>query len=119
MYPIKQDDAVPELESWGTVADLGSEILEGECKASGKMVFGAPDAAVACAYFAVTRGRFRMVYPFTEHAVVVEGQVTLTHESSGASSTYGPGDGWFIQKGTPVVWEIAGERFVKNYLSIV
>jgi len=118
LFDIKQTNPVPDLDSWGTVADLGSEILEGECKASGKMVFGTPDAPVSCAFFAVTTGRFRMVYPFTEHAVVVEGDVTLTDENTGTSTTYGPGDGWFIEKDTPILWEIAGERFVKNYLAI-
>lgn len=118
MYDIKQSNAVPELDSWGTVADLGSEILEGDCLASGKMVFGGPGDPVSCAFFAVTGGSFRMVYPFTEHAVVVEGTVTLTDENTGKSASYGPGDGWFIEKGTPVLWQIDGDRMVKNYLAI-
>ena len=118
MIPIKQSAEVPALDSWGTVADLGSEILSGECLAAGKMIFGTPDAAVSAAYFAVTAGSFRMTYPFTEHAVVVEGSVTLTDEDSGLTTRYEAGDGWFIPKGTRVLWTIEGERFVKNYLAI-
>jgi len=118
MFAIKQTDEIPELDNWGTVADLGSEILEGECRALGKMIFGTPDGPVSCAYFAVTSGSFRMTYPFTEHAVVVEGSVTLIDERTGASARYSPGDAWFIEKGTPVVWHVHGQRFVKNYMAV-
>lgn len=110
-------DTIPALDSWGTVADLGSEI-EGECAALGKMVFGAPTDPVSCAYFGATRGVFRMTYPFNEHAVVVEGEVTLKNEATGESRTYGPGEGWFVEKGTPVLWTVTTDRFVKNYLAV-
>ena len=118
MTPISTD-TVPALDSWGTVADLGSEILEGECHALGKMVFGAPTDRVSCAYFGATRGRFRMTYPFNEHAVVLEGEVTLTNEATGESRSYGPGEGWFVEKGTPVLWTVTTDRFVKNYFAVV
>jgi uncharacterized cupin superfamily protein len=110
-------DAVPELDSWGTVADLGSEILDGECRALGKMVYGAPTDPISCAWFAATRGSFRMTYPFNEHAVVVEGEVTLKNEATGETRTYRPGEGWFVEKGTPVLWTVTTDRFVKNYLA--
>lgn len=118
MTPLNPD-TVPALDSWGTVADLGSEILEGECRALGKMVFGAPTDPVSCAYFGATRGRFRMTYPFNEHAVVLEGEVTLTNEATGKSRSYGPGEGWFVEKGTPVLWTLTTDRFVKNYFAVV
>lgn len=117
MTPLNRD-TIPALDRWGTVADLGSEILEGECRALGRMVFGAPTDPVSCAWFGVTRGAFRMTYPFSEHAVVVEGEVTLTNEATGESRSYGPGEGWFVEKGTPVLWTVTTERFVKHYLAI-
>lgn len=116
MTPIAMD-TIPELDSWGTVADLGSEILEGECLALGKMVSGAPTDPVSCAYFGTTKGVFRMTYPFNEHAFVVEGIVTLKNEATGETRTYGPGEGWFVEKGTPVLWTVTTDRFVKNYLA--
>ena len=117
MFAIHQN-VVPELESWGTVADLGSEILEGEGLCFGKMVHGSPHMPLCCGYFSTVRGKFRMTYPFSEHAVVVEGKVTLTDEASGEATTYGPGDGWFVEKGTLVLWEIHSDRFTKNYVAI-
>jgi hypothetical protein len=35
-----------------------------------------------------------MVYPFTEQATAVTGEVVLTDESSGQSTRYKAGDGW-------------------------
>lgn len=110
-------DTIPALDPWGTVADLGAEMIEGDLKASGKMIFGAPTDPLSCGYFAVTRGRFRMIYPYTEHAVVVEGTATLTDERTGTTKTYDVGDAWFVEKGTPVLWEVTSERFVKNYFA--
>ncbi|MEP7351571.1 MAG: cupin domain-containing protein, partial [Sphingorhabdus sp.] len=60
----------------------------------------------------------RMTYPFNEHAVVVEGSLTLTDEGTGEATTYGPGDGWFVEQGTTVLWVIHSDRFVKNYVAI-
>jgi uncharacterized cupin superfamily protein len=57
------------------------------------------------------------VYPFTEQAIVVEGEVTLRNGLTGESMRYGPGDSWFVQKGTPVSWEVHSERFVKHYFA--
>ena len=79
----KIDTKIPELESWGSIANLGSEVLEGDVQCMGHMVHGAPTDPVSCAFFGVTRGKFRMTYPFDEHATVVEGSVTLTDESTG------------------------------------
>jgi len=119
MTPIKPGAAPENFDAWGTVANLGSEILEGEAKAFGKMVFGAPDAPVSCGFFRVTRSRFRMVYPFNEHATVIEGTATLTDENTGKTATYKAGDSWFIEKGTPILWDIGSEVFTKNYFAVV
>lgn len=112
-------NTIPDLDSWGTVADLGAEKLEGELAAFGKMIFGAPTDPLSCGYFAVTRGKFRMIYPYTEHAVVVEGRATLTNELTGEAKSYGVGDAWFVEKGTPTLWEVTSDRFVKNYFAAV
>lgn len=117
MFAVHSND-IPELDAWGTVADLGSEILEGPGLCFGKMVHGDPTAPVSCAYFATVKGKFRMTYPFTEHSFVVEGSATLTDENTGESKTYGPGDGWFVEKGTSVLWDIHSDRFTKHYVAI-
>ena len=67
----------------------------------------------------VARGSFVMEYPFAEHATVWEGSATLTNERTGESVQYQAGDSWFVEKGTPVRWDITSDRFVKHYLAIV
>lgn len=115
---IRIETAAPEMESWGSIANLGAEVLEGDVQCMGAMTHGAPTDPVSCAYFGVTKGKFRMTYPFDEHAIVIEGSVTLTDETAGTTATYTVGDGWFAQKGTQVLWEVTTDRFVKNYLAV-
>lgn len=119
MTPIKQGTTFTELDAWGTVADLGSEILEGEGKAFGRMTFGAPTDALSAGYFAVTKSKFRMVYPFNEQATVVFGEVILTDEATGQSTRYKAGDSWFVTKGTAVLWDVLSDSFTKHYMAVV
>ncbi|KAF1068071.1 MAG: hypothetical protein GAK45_01480 [Pseudomonas citronellolis] len=119
LTPLKHGTSLSELDAWGTVADLGSQILEGDARAFGKMTHGAPTDPVSAGYFGVTRSKFRMVYPFTEQATVVAGEVLLTDEASGQTTRYGVGDSWFVTKGTAVLWEVTGESFVKHYFAVV
>lgn len=117
--PIKHNVQLSELDAWGTVTDLGSEVLEGEVKCFGKMTFGAPTDPISSAYFGATQGKFRMIYPFNEHSTVVSGELILTDESTGQSQRYKAGDSWFVTKGTPVLWEIVSETFIKHYFAVV
>ena len=119
LTPLKHDIQLSELDAWGTVTDLGSQLLEGDGKAFGKMTFGTLTDPVSSAYFGTTQGKFRMVYPFTEQATVVTGEVLLTDESTGQSTRYKAGDSWFVTKGTPVLWEVVSESFVKHYFAVV
>lgn len=115
---IKRNIQLTELEPWGTVADLGANVLEGEARCFGKMTAGAPTDAVSSAYFGVTGGRFRMVYPFSEQATVLTGQVTLTEEATGQRTTFNEGDTWYVKKGTAVLWEVPAQGFVKHYYAV-
>lgn len=115
---IKNGITLDQLDAWGTVADLGSEILEGEVNCFGKMTDGAPTDPVCAAYFGTTQGKFRMVYPFNEQATVVTGEVVLTDESTGQVTRFKAGDSWFVTKGTPVLWEVVSDSFVKHYYAV-
>ena len=117
LTPLKHDIQLSELDAWGTVTDLGSQLLEGDGKAFGKMTFGTLTDPVSSAYFGTTQGKFRMVYPFTEQATVVTGEVLLTDETSGQQTHFKAGDSWFVTKGTAVLWEIVSPSFVKHYFA--
>ena len=118
LHPITRHITLDQLDPWGTVADLGSEILAGEGKAYGKMTAGAPTDLVSAAYFGVSKSTFRMTYPFNEQATVVTGEVLLTDESTGETNRFGVGDSWYVAKGTPVRWEILSDSFVKHYHAV-
>ncbi|WP_027794532.1 cupin domain-containing protein [Paraburkholderia acidipaludis] len=117
---IQHGTGMAELEPWGKLSDLGAQILEGgEVAAFGKMTCGAPTDAVSAGYFGTTRGKFRLVYPFSEQATVVTGELRITDESTGETRTFKAGDSWFVTKGTSTLWEVISDSFVKHYLAIV
>jgi len=118
LTPLKNGISLNELDNWGSIADLGSHVLEGQINAFGRMTFGAPTDSISAAYFGTNQGKFRMTYPFSEQATLLSGELKLTDESSGITTHFHPGDSWFVEKGTPVVWEVVSENgFVKHYLA--
>ena len=119
LLPLFHNVTLADLVPIGTVADLGSTIVAGEARAYVKGTFGGPTDAVSAGYFGATQGKFRMVYPFNEQATVVLGEVSLTDESTGQTTHYKVGDSWFVTKGTPILWNITSEAFIKHYLAAV
>lgn len=117
LVQIQKINSLDELDSWGTVADLGSTILEGDGKAYGRFTLGSPEAPINGAYFGVTKSKFRMTYPFTEQATIVTGTLTLTNEDTGEVFHLQEGDNFIVKKDTKVLWEITSDFFVKHYLS--
>ncbi|WP_343731902.1 cupin domain-containing protein [Duganella sp.] len=112
---IRQQD----LHLIGPVSLLGATIEAGTVDAYALGTFGAPADAVSAGYFGVTRGVFRMTYPFNEQATVVQGSVKLTDVASGASVVYQTGDSWFVTQGTEVLWEIQSDFFIKHFFAVV
>ena len=119
MQKIKSALTLNDLDSWGTVVDLGSEILAGDCQAYGQFTVGNPALPISGGYFGVSKGAFRMTYPFTEQATLVVGNITLTNEDTGEQWDFGPGESWVVEKGTKVLWAIHSDFFIKHYLSAV
>lgn len=118
MIAITLKAPVPALDPWGTPEDIGAETLDGPIAVAGKIVFGALGDAVSGGYYSATKGRYRVVYPFHEHATLIEGELAITDERTGESTVYGPGDSWIIAQGTPLVWEIRSDMVSKSYLSV-
>lgn len=117
--PIENGKTLSELDAWGKFSDLGAEILEGDVLAYGKMTYGAPDDPISSGYFGTTKGKFRLVYPFSEQATLIKGEIILTDETTGQSQHYKPGDSWFVTKGTSTLWEVLTDDFTKHYLSFL
>ncbi|WP_165699605.1 cupin domain-containing protein [Chimaeribacter californicus] len=119
MNPLKLNHATPPLTAIGSVSNLGATVVEGDPQVSVAMIYGEPQDAFTCGLFASTRGAFRMTYPFTEHATMLEGEVEITNELTGESERYKVGDGWFVEQGTPTTWRVLTDHFVKHYLANV
>lgn len=68
--------------------------------------------------FESTRGKVEIDFPYTEHATILEGEVTIT-DKSGLSHTYRPGDSFLIKQGEIIIWEVKCERVRKSFLNIV
>lgn len=119
MKAIKLHDPIPELNPIGSISVLGATPLSGDPQAALLMLYGEPQDAFTCGLFSATQGSFSMTYPFTEQATVLEGEVELTVESTGITTRYQPGDTWFAEQGTTVLWKVLTPRFVKCYLANV
>ena len=118
MIPFKLGMDRIELESWGTPEDIGSTTIEGPIQVSGKLLFGTFDTAVSGGLYTATKGKYRVVYAFHEHATLLDGQLALTDETTGKTVFYGPGDSWIIAKGTPVIWDIRTASIRKSYIAV-
>lgn len=119
LLKIHHIKSLDELDHWGNVTDLGSTLLTGEGKVFGKFTLGSPEEPINSAYFGVTKSQFRMIYPFTEQAVVVAGELTLTNEENGEVLHLKQGDSFVVTKGTKVLWDIKSDFFIKHYLSAI
>ncbi|MDC4327783.1 cupin domain-containing protein [Acinetobacter baumannii] len=110
-----------DLDAWGQITDLGGEVLDGSpnVKVFGKMSLGAPTDAISSGYFGTEKGKYRLVYPFSEQAVIVFGEVAITDESTGVTTTFKAGDFWVVEKGTSTVWEVKSDFFIKHYFAVV
>lgn len=118
MTALKKGITNTELQSIGSLTSLGGTILsDGEVNAYIKPTFGAPTDAINAGYFGTDKGKYRLVYPFNEQATILSGEVRITDESTGSTTVYGPGDSWFITKGTSTIWEVLSDGYTKHYLS--
>lgn len=102
--------------SLGSAASLGGKVLEGDVQVSGRVDF--LSGGMTAGLFMATRGKVEINFPFTEHATILEGEVTLTDEA-GQSHTYKPGDSYFIKQGQIIIWDVKVDRVIKSFFNIV
>lgn len=110
-----------ELEAWGKITDFGGELLHGTTSVDvyGKMTLGNPTDAISAGYFGTTRGIYRLVYPFSEQAIILEGEVDIIDESTGIKKTFKKGDLWIVEKGISTIWDVKSDFFVKHFFAAV
>ena len=106
-----------DLDVWGPPERLSAVTLEGSPIMHGRALYGSADNPISAGIYEVTKGKFKVVYPFHEHATVLEGEVILSDEK-GNSVTYGPGDSWFCHQGEVITWDVRSERLRKCFFVV-
>ncbi len=109
MQAFKLNQPVPELQPIGSVSLLGALPTEGDPQVAVAMIYGKPEDVFTCGLFSSTRGGFTMIYPFTEHATVLEGEVELTVAGQ-EPIRFSPGDSWFVEQGTCLLYTSPSPR---------
>ena len=110
--PVGQDGFV----SLGTPERLGGRVLEGNPEIFARVDY--TRGATAAGLFKATTGKIEIYFPFTEHATILEGEVTLTDET-GQSHTYKAGDSYFIRQGQTILWDVKGKQVIKSFFNVV
>ncbi len=116
VYKKRLEVPEAELTDLGPPEGLGGTVLSGDPKLSGRIDHG--DQAATAGVFHATPGDARIRFPFTEHSTIIEGAVTLKDET-GHTHRFEPGDTYLIRQGSSILWQVAGSRVQKSFLSIV
>lgn len=105
-----------QLVDLGDPEDLGGTVLSGDPRIAARVDHQRD--GVTAGVFQATRGRIRIHFPFTEHATITVGSVTLTDES-GQRRTLRPGDSYLIRQGSTILWDVRGARVQKSFFNRV
>ena len=68
--------------------------------------------------FESTKGKARVVFPFTEYATFLRGRVRITDVATCTEQLLKPGDSYIIEQGTIVIWETITPNAQKSFLNI-
>lgn len=104
-----------EFIDLGDPQSLGGKVIQGSPKISARIDFN--ENGLMAGIFEATTGKVEVTMPFTEHATIIEGEVTITDEF-GNFHTYQPGDSYFIKQGQVVIWDVPGQRVRKSFFNI-
>ena len=102
--------------SLGSPENLGGRVLEGNPEIFARIDYS--HNGVTAGLFKATTGKIEVTFPFTEHATVLQGEVTIT-DGTGQSHTYKAGESYFIRQGSVVIWEVTGQEVIKSFFNTV
>ena len=102
------------MVSLGRGVDLGMKVLEGNPEAWIRVDFHS--GGMTAGLFRASRGKVEYTFASTEHATILEGELTLT-DQTGEVRTYRPGDSYFFSQGQVVVWDVQADHVTKSFFS--
>lgn len=115
VYSPRQPVDESSLSPVGSPEEMGGEVLEGHPVLSARIDFS--QQGLTAGLFKATTGKVRIHFPFTEHATILEGEVTLTDETH-QTRTLKKGDSYFIRQGQTILWEVKGKHVIKSFFNI-
>jgi len=95
---------------------LGGRVLEGDPQIFARVDYSGN--GVTAGLFKATRGTLKVTFPFTEHATILQGEVTIT-DSTGQSHLYKPGDSYFVRQGQVIIWDVKDKQVIKSFFNVV
>jgi uncharacterized cupin superfamily protein len=116
IYKMRDEVAQSELTDLGPPEGLGGTVVSGDPKISARIDY--VDGRAAAGVFQATRGEVQIRFPFTEHATVIGGAVTLTDES-GQTARLLPGDSYLIKQDSAIFWHVARGFVQKSFFNVV
>ena len=90
----------------------GASNFEGDPRCEVRIDFA--EGKIYAAEYRQRAASFDIAWGFTEHAFILEGEVTITDLDNGKSVSYGPGDGWMIKAGSRTRWAVKTDTFRKS-----
>ncbi len=91
----------------------GARNINGNFHASSRIDFA--NEKMAAGEYVQAPASATIRWPFTEHAFVLEGSVTIKDLETGHSATYNVGDGWVIKQGSETEWTVT-KKFRKAFI---
>jgi uncharacterized cupin superfamily protein len=113
MFEYLQADAA-KAEGWvpyDAVAN-GASNFDGDPQSEVRIDFAI--GKILAAEYRQQPASFDIHWQFTEHAFVLEGEVSITDLDTGKKVTYRSGDGWAIKAGARTRWEVKKHNFRKS-----
>jgi uncharacterized cupin superfamily protein len=114
VYSPKVAVDISTLASLGPPDALGGQVLSGQPELFGRVDFHKGN--LMGGLFMATTGLIRVTFPFTEHATILEGEVTLT-DATGVTQTFRPGDSYIIRQGQVILWDVKGKHVIKSFFN--
>ncbi|MEM9489540.1 MAG: cupin domain-containing protein [Myxococcota bacterium] len=115
VYPLDADPTDADFLDLGDPGGLGGRVLDGSPRVTARIDF--QGRGMMAGILEYTRGRIEITSPFTEHATILSGELTVT-DADGRSHDYGPGDSYFVRQGEVITWEVKSDRVRKSFFSL-
>jgi hypothetical protein len=116
-YSLHEQVDFPNLKPIDSSVDLGGRVLSGNPQLYSRVDHNAN--GMMAGLFMATTGVVEIKFPFSEHATILRGEVTLTDVATGQTRSLKAGDSYFVRQGQVVIWDVKGKYVVKSFFNVV